>query len=154
MASFCCFPKFAVASLALGVCLSAGNSSAAAAGTVSIRQYDGHTDVYNNVLVKVIHDVLYLTSPDGKGTLIIRRAACAFQGALLVCLPNSAVLVQAGQTSVLQLRNGTLYVNLTSAAQPLPLSTAKVPAGGILLSFTTKHGTYVSLSGRIDKMVK
>jgi hypothetical protein len=140
--------------LLLAICYTFGGAPAGAAGTALIRQSNGHTDVYENVAIKVIHDALFVTSADGKGTLVIHRAACAFQGALLVCFPTSAVLVQAGQTKALSLKEGTVYVNTTDAPQQLALSTAKVPAHGILLSLTTKRGTYVSLSGRFDKVVK
>jgi hypothetical protein len=131
-----------------------GPATVRAGGTVTIAQTDGHTDTYHDVVIKVIHDVLYITSADGRGTLIIHRAACAFQGQLLVCFPTSAVLVQSGETKPLDFRKGTLYVNGTGDPQPLALSTAKVPPHGILLSFSTDRGTYVSMSGRIDKVVK
>lgn len=134
--------------------LAAGTVPAGATGTVAIHQIDGHTDVYHDVKIKVIHNVLYMTSADGKGTLVLNRAACSFQGELMVCFATNATLVQTGKTRPLDFKTGTLYVNLTGTPQPLALSTAKVPAHGILLSFTTERGTYVSLSGRIDKVVK
>jgi len=131
-----------------------GSGAARAAGTITIAQSDGHTDTYHDVVIKVIHGSLYMTSADGKGTLIIHRAACSYQNQLMVCFATSAVLVQAGETKPLDFKTGTLYVNGTDDPQPLALSSAKVPAHGILLSFTTKRGTYVSLSGRIDKVVE
>jgi hypothetical protein len=128
-----------------------GIGSASAKGTVTIAQADGHTDVYRDVVIKVIHGALYMTSADGRGTLVITRAACSYQAQLMVCIATNATLVQAGKTSPLDFSTGTLYLNATDAPQPLALSSAKVPAHGILLSFTTKRGTYVSLSGRIDR---
>ena len=127
---------------------------AGATGTVTIQQANGATNVYDDVVIKVIHSALYATSADGKGTLVINRAACFYQGALMVCLPTSATLVQSGQTSPLDFRKGTIYVNSTDDPQQLALSTTKVAPHSILLSFTTKRGTYVSLVGRIDKVVK
>jgi hypothetical protein len=119
-----------------------------------IRQSDGHTDVYHDVSIKIIHQALFLTSEDGKGTLVINRAACAFQGQILVCFATGATLVQAGSSKPLDFKRGTVYLNLTGESQQLALSSQKVPARSILLSFTTMRGTYISLNGRIDKVVK
>lgn len=131
-----------------------GSTAARASGTVTIRQANGQTNVYHDVVIKVIHGALFMTSADGKGTLIIARAACSYQGDLMVCFATGATLVQAGETNPLDFRQGTLYVNSTDKPQPLLLSTTKVAPHSVLLSFTTKRGTYVNLSGRIDKVVK
>jgi hypothetical protein len=140
--------------LALGAWLAFGAASASAAGTILIQQADGSSNVYDDVAIKVIHNVLYMTTADGRGTLVISKAACSYQGQLMVCFATSAALVQAGKTSALDFKNGTVYVNNTDDPQPLALSTQKVPPHGILVSLTTKKGTYISLSGQIDKVVK
>jgi hypothetical protein len=129
-------------------------SPAQALGTVTIQQADGAHNTYRNVVIKIIHDALFVTSSDGKGTLVIHRAACAFQGDVLVCFVTSATLVQAGKTTPLDFRNGTVYVNMTNEPQMLARSTMKVPADGIVSSFTTVRGTYVNLVGSIDKVVR
>jgi hypothetical protein len=72
----------------------------------------------------------------------------------MACFATNATLVQAGETSPLDFKRGTIYVNDTDDYQPLVMSTTKVPPHSILASFTTKRGTYVSLNGRIDKVVK
>ncbi|MGZ3509915.1 MAG: hypothetical protein ACXVAC_16165 [Vulcanimicrobiaceae bacterium] len=144
-----------IASLcALIACVALGAAPAGATGTITIRQNDGRVNAYNDVTINVIHGALFLTSEDGKGTLVIHRAACSYQGKLLTCFATSATLIQAGQTNPLDLKTGTVYLNSTDAPQPLVLSTAKVPAHSILLSLTTYRGTYVNLNGRIDKVVK
>jgi hypothetical protein len=127
---------------------------AGATGTVTIIQANGHKDVYDDVEIKVMHGALYLTSADAKGTIVIDRAACSYQGKLMVCLATGATLVQAGETSPLDFRHGTVYVNDTDDYQQLVLSTTKVPPHSVLVSFTTKRGTYLGLTGRIDKVVK
>jgi hypothetical protein len=140
----------------LGVC-AAGAFSATAAratGTVTIRQADGATNVYRNVVIEVIRGALFMTSSDGKGTLVIHRAACSYQGQLLVCFATSATLIQGGETNPLDLRNGTIYVNSGGTAAQMALSTIKVPPHSVVLSFSTNRGTYVSLRGRIDKVVQ
>lgn len=140
--------------LALAAWFASGAVPAGAGGTVMIRQSDGHTDVYHDVSIKIIHQALFLTSADGKGTLVINRAACAYQGQILVCFATGATLVQSGSSKPLDFKSGTVYFNLTGESQQLALSTQKVPAHSILLSFTTKRGTYISLNGRIDKVVR
>lgn len=127
---------------------------AGATGTMTIVQADGDRDVYNGVEIKIIHGALYMTSQDGKGTMVINDAACSFQGKLMVCFATKATLVQSGEVSALDFRHGTLYLNNTDDYQPLVMSTTKVAPHSILMSYTTKRGTYVSCTGSIDKVVK
>ncbi len=140
--------------LALVAVFACGASPARAGGTAMIAQIDGSLDKYDNVSAAIIHKNLFVTTHDGRGTLVIQRAACAYQGQLMVCFPTAVTLVQAGGSKPLDLRDGTIYLNLTDSAQPLALSTTKVAAQSVLLSFTTKRGTYVSVSARLDKVVK
>jgi hypothetical protein len=144
--------KFAL--IALTVFLALSVAKAGATGTMTIVHANGDTNVYNGVEIKVINGALYMTSEDGKGTMVINRAACSHQGQLMVCLVTSATLVQSGETTPLDFQRGTVYANDTDDYQPLVMSTTKVPPHSVLVSFTTKIGTYVSLSGRIDKVVK
>ncbi|HET6274605.1 MAG TPA: hypothetical protein VFE16_01540 [Candidatus Cybelea sp.] len=140
--------------LTLAIACLFSTPAASAKGVILIQQADGETNVYHDVVIKIIQNVLYMTTSDGKGTLVISRAACSYQGQLYVCLATHATLVQSGRTSPLDFKHGTLYVNLTDDPQPLTASTQKVDPQGILLSFTTERGTYVNLTGRIDKVVK
>jgi hypothetical protein len=140
--------------LAVAGIYSLGAAPALADGSMTIVQPDGTQNLYHDVMIKVIHNVLYVTSPDGKGTLVINRAACSYQGQLMVCFATHATLVQSGAVSPLDFKTGTLYVNTTDDWQQLTLSTTKVAPHGIMLSFTTKRGTYVSLNGTFDKVVK
>jgi hypothetical protein len=146
--------KVAAGSLAFIGWLALGCAPAAATGTVVIRQADGHTDRYADVGIKIIHNALYVSTADGKSTLVINRAACSYQGKLMVCLVQNGTLVAAGSPKSLDLRHGTVYVNSTDDPQQLMMSTSKVAPHSLLLSFTTDRGTYLSLSGRIDKVVK
>jgi len=127
---------------------------ASAKGTISIHHTDGDVNVYNDVEIKVIHGNLYLTSEDGKGTIIVHKAACSFQGKIMQCFATNATLVQAGETSPLDLKTGTVYLNDTGDPQPLVLSSAKVPPHSVLLSLSTDRGTLINLNGRIDQVVK
>ncbi|HTX59652.1 MAG TPA: hypothetical protein VMH02_08210, partial [Verrucomicrobiae bacterium] len=64
-----------VAALLFCAALPLAGAPALASGTMRIQHYYGGANVYNGVGIKVIHDALYITSPDGKGTIVINRAA-------------------------------------------------------------------------------
>jgi hypothetical protein len=146
--------RLTAAFLALVAWLAWGAPAARATGTVRIQQSDGSVNTYDDVGIKIIHEALYVTSADGKGTLVINRAACGYQQQILVCLPTTVTLVQAGSVKKLDLKTGTLYLNLTGSDQPLVLSTTKIPPHGLLFTFSTDVGTYVTLSGTVDKVTK
>jgi hypothetical protein len=141
---------FAVAA----VLFSGVTQPARAGGTATVLQADGTQQIYAGVQAKIVHNALYLTSADGQGTLVINRAACSKQSALLVCLPTSVTLVQQGNPHGIDLSTGTIYLNLTDEPQQMVLSTTKVPPHSLVLSLSTKRGSYVSFSGTIDQIVK
>jgi hypothetical protein len=125
-----------------------------ATGTINIQHHDGTINIYGNVKIKIFSGSLFLTSDDGDGTLVVTRAACSYQRKIIICLPTSAALVQGGRSDALNLKSGTIYLNYTDAAQPLSRSSAKLPANSILLALTTRNGTFVSVHGRIDQVIK
>jgi hypothetical protein len=127
---------------------------ASATGTINIQHKDGTIDTYDDVTIKVFSGSLFLTSDDGEGTIVVTRAACAYQGKMIVCLPTSAALVQEGKSNALNLKSGTIYLNYADEAQPLSRSTVKVPAHSIMLALTTRNGTFVTVRGRIDQVMK
>jgi hypothetical protein len=141
----------AAGALALAFVLCAG--AAQATGTLKVYHFYGGEDTYDNVSIKVIHMVLYVTSRDGKGTLVINRAAC-YQQQVLTCLPNGMTIVQAGSVKPIHLKTGTIYYNNQTDPQTLPLSSTSLPPMGILFSLKTDYGTYISLDGVVDKVVK
>jgi hypothetical protein len=128
--------------------------AARAAGTMSIQHRTGTVNTYRDVDIRVFSGSLFLTSEDGDGTIVVTRAACSYQQQIIVCLPTAAVLVQDGQSNALDLKSGTIYLNYTNAGQTLSFSSAKVPANSVLLSLTTKNGTYINLHGRIDQVIR
>jgi hypothetical protein len=158
-----CFIRFPIAriltrSMSLLACaavlLKFAVASVQAAGTVTIQHNDGTVNTYDDVAIKIIHDALYLTSADGQGTIVINRAACSYQGQTLVCFPTGVTLVQSGSSKPVDLASGTIYANMTDEEQQLPLSSIKLPPHSILLSISTKRGTYINLSGAVDKVTK
>ena len=125
-----------------------------AKGTINVQQNNGSVQVYHDVTIRVAHKALRVTTADGKGTLIIDKAACSFVGELQSCLPYSIKLEQGGVVKPLDFKRGTVYVNLTGDKQQLPYSSTQIPPQGILLSLQTKIGTIVNLSGVIDQVIK
>ncbi|HEY1867758.1 MAG TPA: hypothetical protein VGG70_05630 [Candidatus Cybelea sp.] len=128
-------------------------ATASATGTLNIHRSTGSVNTYKDIEIKVFSGSLFLTSNDGHGTIVVTRAACSYQGQILVCFPTAAALVQDGESSALNLKGGTLYFNSTSAAQPLARSSAKVPANSIIATLSLNDGTSINVSGRIDQVV-
>ncbi len=147
-------PRGVIAILAVAVCFAASSASAKATGTITIHHTDGTRDSYNDVDVRVFSGSLFLTSEDGDGTIVVDRAACSYQGKIIVCLPTSAALVQNGASRALNLKSGTIYLNYDDAPQPLSRSSAKLPPHSILLALSTRNGTVISVRGRIDQVIK
>jgi hypothetical protein len=125
-----------------------------ALGTARIQQKDGSVKVYKNVSIRVKDQAMALVSSDGQGMLILGKAACTKVDELIRCLPYDATLQQHGKTFHIALKSGTVWINPTSADQPLSYSSTRLPPRGVLLSIQTKGGTYVSLSGTIDEVQK
>jgi hypothetical protein len=127
---------------------------ARAEGTARIQQADGSVNMYRDVKIQIQQKALIMTSADGKGTLMIYRAACAYQGEILACLPTGTTLVQGGSVSPIKLASGTVYANLTDEPHNLAMSSTQLPAHSILMALKTRRGTYINLSGTIDKVTK
>jgi hypothetical protein len=132
----------------------AAATGARAQGTITIQHVGQDAETYERVAVKVVNNTLNVTSEDGKGTMIITQAACFYQHELEVCLPTAISLVQAGGVHALDLRRGTIYVNMTAGMLPMPHSSMQVPPRGIVMSLLSGKGTYINLVGKIDKVAK
>jgi len=144
-----CFALAAVCAL-LGFAAPAG-----AKGILRVQQSNGTVQVYDAVVIRLVsHKALTITSADGKGSLRIDQAACSYAGQLRSCLLYHMTWTQAGETHPIDLVRGTIYVNLTAQQQALPLSSQQLPPNGLLMSFQTKRGTYVSLTGVLDEVTK
>jgi len=128
--------------------------AANAEGTARVQQRDGAVETYPNVRIRIKDQSMFITSRDGRGTLVISRAACSAIGKLMRCLPYSVVLDQDGGTRPIAMQIGTVWFNPSDEKQTLPLSSAQLPPGGVLLSIRTKAGTYISLNGTADNLKK
>jgi len=125
-----------------------------ATGTVTIQQPDGSVKTYANVSIRANSSNLVLTSSDGKGTLVFGRASCTKVGELLQCLEYDATLFQNGERMHIALKNGTVWYNPSKTTQTLSHSSTQLPYRGILMSAESKKGTYVSLTGVVDEVIK
>jgi hypothetical protein len=146
-------PKIVAPALVAALC-ALEPVEAYAIGAISIHHVGGATNSYSDVEIRVLAGSLFLTSGDGEGTIVVTRAACSYQGEIIICYPTSAALVQDGETSALALKRGTIYLNFTGAAQPMSFSSARLPAKSILLALTLNNGTLINVHGRIDQVIK
>ncbi|MBV8531309.1 MAG: hypothetical protein JO104_08315, partial [Candidatus Eremiobacteraeota bacterium] len=122
--------------------------------TVQIALYDGTNRTYTNARIFIRDDSMAITSSDGRGTLVLGKAACTKVGDLLRCLPYDATLFQNGQKVHIPLQSGTVWLNPSSTTQPLANSSTQLPPRGVLLAVKTKRGTYVTLTGVVDEVQK
>ncbi len=125
---------------------------AGAAGTAMVWQRDGSQKTYTNVSIRLAREELALTTSDGAGTLVIGKAACTKEGALVKCLPYDATLFQNGEKKRIQIHSGTVWLNPTTSKQSLPDSSAQIQPHGVLISVTSKAGTFLSLTGTVDEV--
>jgi len=139
----------------LVACVAFPSLPAQAKATVQIQQSDGSSQTYDDVSVKLVkNQALHLTTADGKGTLIINKAACSYIGEIQRCLPYSASLDQGGSTKPIDFKDGTAYANMTDQNQTLPLSSQQLPPRGIVMLLKTKIGTFISVKGTIDEVTQ
>lgn len=133
-------------------CLAAVPGLASATGTALIQHIDGSKKTYTGVRIVVLNESMAITSRDGKGTVVIGKAACTKVGELVECLPYDATLFQSGQTVHIALQSGTVWLNPTKATVQLSHSTTRLPPRGVLLAVRTRRGTYVTLTGVVDEV--
>jgi hypothetical protein len=126
-------------------------AAASAYGSVRVQQNDGRVEHYEHVGLRLDGDTLRIVSPDRIGTLLVRRAACSWLGGIVRCLPYAFELSQHGNHPI-TFRRGTLYLNLTGVPHALPHSSKQLEPRGVLAQLETTHGTYISVSGRLDEV--
>lgn len=136
------------------VAFASSGTAAYATATVGVHNEDGSSQTYSNVSVKIVNQALNLTTSDGKGTLIIKKAACSYAGEIQVCLPYTLTIVQSGASHALDFERGTVYLNLSDSVQTLPQSSMQIPVRGIVMSLKTKIGTIINMTGTIDQVTK
>jgi hypothetical protein len=135
---------------ALALWLAAG--SANAKGVTLIQQKNGNVKTYSDVFMALSGQTLTLRSADGKGVLRIMTGACSFAGSVQRCLPYSVLLTQSGRTRTIALAYGSVYLNLTSSAGRLPLSSEMLAPRTVLVLLKTARGTYVTVKGTLDEV--
>jgi hypothetical protein len=125
---------------------------AGATGTVRIQAVDGSARTYDNVRIVIWNESMAITSSDGKGTVVLGKAACTKIGELVRCLPYDAMLFQNGQTTHITLQSGTVWLNPSRTYQQLSHSSTQLPPRGVLLAVKTKRGSFVTLTGEVDEV--
>jgi hypothetical protein len=139
-------------SLACALAFMAAPSAAQAKGAARIEKSDGAVREYSVSINMVGRQGVRITSADGRGTLVVAKAACSFAGELERCFPYRVVLDQYGKKRPIDFRRGIEYMNPTNAVQELPRSSKTLPPHGLLLFLVTAHGTYITVRGTIDEI--
>lgn len=142
------------AGVALFACVGIVPLVALATGTARIEQTSGDVKTYKNVRIAIEHKEMTLTSADGVGQFVITRAACEAVDKLVRCYPNDAMLKQHGETLPITIVDGSAWLNPTSTKQQVPNSATQLAPHGVMLSFKTKRGSKVSLTGVVDVYTK
>ncbi len=150
----CNMKRSILTAIAFGFALILVPCAANATGTATVEQSDGTTKVYKNVVIAIRDQQMEVTTSDGVGTLVIGKSACTKVAELVECLPYDATLYQGGQKVHIMLKSGTVWLNPTTSSQPLSLTSARIGPHGVLVSATTKRGTYFSLTGTVDRLNK
>ena len=127
---------------------------ASAAGTTRVEQTDGSVQIYQDVTMRLQGPTLWVQSANHKAMLEIKTASCSFDGKIKRCFPSAFSLLKQGVTHAIPVAWGTVYLNLTDATQPLPLSSKDLPAQSLLVLVRTERGTYISVRGTIDKVTQ
>lgn len=127
-------------------------STASAKGVTLVQQADGSVRTYVDVTIRMVGQTLWLRSADEKGVLKIVTGACSFTGAIERCLPYAVTLIQNGKSRRIAILHGTVFVNLSSGAQRMPLSSQELAPRTILALWHTVRGTYVTIKGTLDEV--
>jgi hypothetical protein len=145
--------KVVAAMVLLAIC-AATAAPCLAKGTARVQESNGSVRVYYNVAINIVHQTLRVTSADGQATFVINQSACAYVGVFEHYTPLRMSLERGGTTHALDTTGGTIYINPTNRVQMLSHSSTQLPPHGIFLTAGTKPNTYVTISGRIDSLVR
>jgi hypothetical protein len=127
---------------------------ASAAGTTRVEQTDGSVQIYQDVSMRLDGPTIWIQNANHKAMLEIKTASCSFDGKIKRCFPSTFSLHRQDGTHAIAVAWGTVYLNLTDATQPLPLSSKDLPAQSLLVLVRTERGTYISVRGTIDKVTQ
>jgi hypothetical protein len=137
---------------ALAMFIALSSSIAIAKGTVRVDQHDGSVQRYAGSVIRVVGDTIRVFSPDNRDTLIISHAACSYIGEIQRCLPYRIAFRRNGTDHPIGFDHGSVYLNLSAAAQSLPRSSTELPPNGVLVFVRTARGTSIAVHGTIDKV--
>jgi hypothetical protein len=113
-------------------------------------QFDGSTQSYQHVGMKLVGLTLFLSSPNHKDVLEIVTDACSYPGGVRRCLPYKTTLRRDGRTNVIELERGSVYVNTTGEIEHLPHSSQILAPKSVIVHLHTLRGTYINAQGELD----
>ncbi len=124
--------------------------AANATGHVTVLQFDGSTQTYEHVRMKLVGLTLFVTSPNRKDVLEIVTDACSYPAGVEHCLAYRTTLRRGGRPHTIPLDRGGVYVNATSAAEHLPHSSQVLAPHHVIVDLHTVRGTYIAAFGTLD----
>jgi len=124
--------------------------NASASGAVNVQQFDGSTQSYEHVGMKLVGLTLFLSSPNHKDVLEIVTDACSYPGGVQRCLPYKTTLRRNGRTHAIELERGSVFVNMTSDIEHLPHSSQILAPQHVIVHLHTVRGTYIDAQGALD----
>jgi len=124
--------------------------TAFATGKVEVQQFDGSTQTYQHVDMKVVGLTVFLSSPNRKDVLEIVTDACSYPAGVERCLPYRTTLRRGGRPHTLPLERGAVYLNTTNEVEHLPHSSEVLAPHHVIVHLDTMRGTYISAFGSLD----
>ncbi len=124
--------------------------AANANGHVTVLQFDGSSQTYERVRMKLVGLTLFLTSPNRKDVLEIVTDACSYPAGVERCLAYRTTLRRGGRPHTIPLDRGDVFVNATSVAEHLPHSSEIIAPHHIIVDLHTVRGTYIAAFGTLD----
>ncbi len=124
--------------------------AANATGHVTVLQFDGSSQTYDRVRMKLVGLTLFVTSPNRKDVLEIVTDACSYPAGVEYCLAYHTTLRRGGHPHAIALDRGGVYVNATSVSEHLPHSTEVLAPHHVIVDLHTVRGTYIAAFGTLD----
>jgi hypothetical protein len=121
---------------------------AAAKGTATVHWSNGTQRIYEHVTIRVLGT---RATPATSKTIVVSQNHCARVGSLERCQPYWTNLIHSGVQQRLDLLRGFEYVNLGRVTTSLPHSAYKLAANGLMLTFSTRHGVTITITGQVDR---
>jgi hypothetical protein len=140
----------------LSVCLLAALAPlpALAKGEVTVEHDNGDIDTYSEVEISNAPDILYFKTKEGSTMLLVTKNECKKEGEILFCDRARAGIDTDGVIEELDVDQIVLFINPTTARQPIKGSKVTMNGNTVFLEMATKKGSYLTALGKIDSTTR